>query len=421
MKHEVYNLKNYDLHTVETNRFKTISFVAQIRIKNEKIHDKYIPMLWRMLVNTSAKYKTIKEICEASANIYEPNYSIRFIGSGSQDVLVLSGSFINEKYTEKGMNEESIKFLLEFLFNPNIDEGGFDKEIFEIQKNRLVNYYKNIKDYPREYASYRYMANTKYYDYDEYTLEELIEITESLTRKELYEFYKKIIKEGKFDIFICGNFNSLEMKEIVERNVDFKGFKQEKPAHQIIQKTYRKNPKIIIEKTPNAQSFLIMGLKTTDITKYESIYVSLIYAWILGGGFNSLLNQVVREKNSLCYYIYVERNNLISGLRICAGIDGKDYDKVYELIEGELVNMQTGNFSSELFDSVKNIYYNSLENIEDYQNDILNSFISMECIDADDIKTRKEIVQKMTKEDIMNYAKKTHIDVVYLLKGDKNE
>ncbi len=421
MKREIYNLENYDIYTIKTNRFKTISFVAQIRIKNEKIHDKYIPMLRRMLINTSGSYNSIKEICEASANIYNPSYSIRFIGSGSQDVLILSGSFINEKYTEKGMNEESIKFLLDFIFNPKVDDGGFDEETFEIQKAKLIDYYKSIKDYPREYASYRYGSNTHYYDYEEYTLEEIIEITENLTRKELYDFYKKIIKEGKLDIYVCGNFDSLEMKQIIERNVNFKGFKQKKPVHQIIQKTYNEKPKEIIENSSNVQSFLIMGFKIVDITEYESKYVSLIYAWILGGGFNSLLNQVVREKNSLCYYIYVERNSLISGFRICAGIDGKDYDKVYKLIEGELMNMQTGNFSSELFESVKNIYYNSLENIEDYQGDILNSFISMECIDADDIETRKETVKKMTKEDIMKFAKKSHIDVVYLLKGDKNE
>ena len=83
--------------------------------------------------------------------------------------------------------------------------------------------------------------------------------------------------------------------------------------------------------------------------------------------------------------------------------------------------MKTGNFSDELIESVKTTYYHTLENIEDYQSDMLNSFISEVCIDADNIDTRREKIKNLTREDIMEYAKKVHIDTVYLLKGDKSE
>lgn len=421
MKYKKYELGNYDIHTIVTDRFKTVGFAVQLRIPNEKIHDKYFSMLWRMLVNTSSKYNSIKEINKASANIYDPYYNVRFISSGLQDILVLSGSFINEKYTEIGMNEESIKFLLDVIFNPKIVDDGFDKEIFEIQKSKLIDYYKSTKDYPNEYADMRLHENMQYYDYKEHSLEEMIKLIEGLTNTELYEFYKKVINEGKLDIFVCGNFDADEMRNILKKNVEFKGKKQENPVHQIIQKKYNKKPNVIIENSDNVQSILLIGFKTINVLDYESKYVSLIYSWILGGGFNSLLNQTIREKNSLCYYIYIDRNDLVSGFRICAGINGKDFDKVYALIQEELKNMEQGNFSDELIESVKTTYYHTLENIEDYQSDMLNSFISEVCIGADDIKTRKEKIKNLTKEDIMEYAKKVHIDTVYLLKGDKSE
>jgi len=420
MKYKKYDLDNYDIHTVTTDRFKTIGLAVTFRIKNEKIHDKYIPMLWRMLIDTNSKYSSLKEISEASANIYDPYINIGFTGSGSEDILTLSGTFINEKYTEKGMNEESIKFLLDFIFKPKIIEGGFDEEMFEIHKAKLIDYYKSTKDYPKAYAESRIHEETKYYDYKEYSLDELIKLTESLTREELYEFYKKIINTGKLDIFICGNFDSDEIKNIISNNIDFKGKKKKKPVHQIIQTTYNKKPKIIIDKSANVQSFLIIAFKVINMTDYESKYVLLIYSWILGGGFNSLLNQKVREENSLCYYIYSSQNSLVSGLKIYAGIDGKNFETVYELIKKELINIENGNFSSELLNSVKKFYYRSLESTEDYQSDMLNDIIKKEFIETDDTKTRKEIMEKLTKEDVMNLAKKIHIDTVYLLKGEKN-
>ncbi len=420
MKYKKYDLDNYDIHTVTTDRFKTIGLAVTFRIKNEKIHDKYIPMLWRMLIDTNSKYSSLKEISEASANIYDPYINIGFTGSGSEDILTLSGTFINEKYTEKGMNEESIKFLLDFIFKPKIIEGGFDEEMFEIHKAKLIDYYKSTKDYPKAYAESRIHEETQYYDYKEYSLDELIKLTESLTREELYEFYKKIINTGKLDIFICGNFDSDEIKNIISNNIDFKGKKKKKPVHQIIQTTYNKKPKIIIDKSANVQSFLIIAFKVINMTDYESKYVLLIYSWILGGGFNSLLNQKVREENSLCYYIYSSQNSLVSGLKIYAGIDGKNFETVYELIKKELINIENGNFSSELLNSVKKFYYRSLESTEDYQSDMLNDIIKKEFIETDDTKTRKEIMEKLTKEDVMNLAKKIHIDTVYLLKGEKN-
>ena len=107
---------------------------------------------------------------------------------------------------------------------------------------------------------------------------------------------------------------------------------------------------MIIEPSSNAQSNLIVGCKLLDLNDFERKYVFVLYSWILGGGMNSLLTQTVREKNSLCYYIYAVRQNLFDTMKIYAGIDGEDFEKTYELIRKEMDNMKKGNFSSELFE-----------------------------------------------------------------------
>ena len=81
--------------------------------------------------------------------------------------------------------------------------------------------------------------------------------------------------------------------------------------------------------------------------------------------------------------------------------------------------MKKGNFTDELFEGVKEIYYNSLIKIEDSQSDLVGNFTSEVFVHNDDIETRKKQMAKVTKDDIINLAKKVHIDTVFLLKGER--
>ena len=413
-----YDMNGFDLHVIKTDRFKTISYNINIRFDDEKDTERYMGLLSRLLIQTSKKYDSLRDINVACASIYDPSYNIRVLSSGSKDILILTASFANEKYTEAGMNEANFKFLTSFIFEPKIIDNGFDREVFEIQKEKLLEYYRTMKDRPQDYAGGRLSEEMKCKKYDVMSLDDLIKSIESLTAKDLYSFYKKIMDEGKLDIFVCGDVEPLEIRDIFSKLIKFKGTK-EKIEHLVKQTSYNKKERIIIEPSNNVQSNLAIGCKLMDLTDFERNYVFVLYSWILGGGMNSLLTQTVREKNSLCYYIYAVRQNLFETMKIYAGINGSDFDKTYELIQEEMKNMEKGNFSSELFEGVKEIYYNSLIKIEDMQSDLVGNYTSELFTSNDRIDVRRKQMEKVTKEDVMNLAKKVHIDTVYLLKGER--
>ena len=413
-----YDMNGFDLHVIKTDRFKTISYNINIRFDDEKDTERYMGLLSRLLIQTSKKYDSLRDINVACASIYDPSYNIRILSSGSKDILTLTASFANEKYTEAGMNEANFKFLTSFIFEPKIIDNGFDREVFEIQKEKLLEYYRTMKDRPQDYAGGRLSEEMKCKKYDVMSLDDLIKSIESLTAKDLYSFYKKIMDEGKLDIFVCGDVEPLEIRDIFGKLIKFKGTK-EKLEHLVKQTSYNKKERIIIEPSNNVQSNLAIGCKLMDLTDFERNYVFVLYSWILGGGMNSLLTQTVREKNSLCYYIYAVRQNLFETMKIYAGINGSDFDKTYSLVKEEMNNMEKGNFSSELFEGVKEIYYNSLIKIEDSQSEIVGNYTSELFTHNDKIDVRKKQMEKVTKEDVMNLAKKVHIDTVYLLKGER--
>ena len=413
-----YDMNGFDLHVIKTDRFKTISYNINIRFDDEKDTERYMGLLSRLLIQTSKKYDSLRDINVACASIYDPSYNIRVLSSGSKDILTLTASFANEKYTEAGMNEANFKFLTSFIFEPKIIDNGFDREVFEIQKEKLLEYYRTMKDRPQDYAGGRLSEEMKCKKYDVMSLDDLIKSIESLTAKDLYGFYKKIMDDGKLDIFVCGDVEPLEIRDIFSKLIKFKGTK-EKIEHLVKQTSYNKKERIIIEPSNNVQSNLAIGCKLMDLTDFERNYVFVLYSWILGGGMNSLLTQTVREKNSLCYYIYAVRQNLFETMKIYAGINGSDFDKTYSLVKEEMNNMEKGNFSLELFEGVKEIYYNSLIKIEDSQSEIVGNYTSELFTHNDKIDVRKKQMEKVTKEDVMNLAKKVHIDTVYLLKGER--
>ncbi len=418
MEYFDYDMGGFNLHVIKTNRFKTISYNINIRFEDEKDTERYMGMLSRLLIQTSSHFDSLRDINVFCASIYDPSYNIRILSSGSQDILTLSASFANEKYTEIGMNEANFKFLTSFIFEPKIIDNGFDREVFEIQKEKLLEYYRTMKDRPQDYASGRLSEEMKTRKYDVMKLNEFIQSIESLTAEELYDFYKKIMKEGTLDIFVCGDVNPTKIKNIFSKLIKFKGSKK-KINHLIKQDSYNKKEKIIIEPSLNTQSNLVIGCKLMDLTDFERKYVFVLYSWILGGGMNSLLTQTVRERNSLCYYIYATRQNLFETMKIYAGINGSDFEKTYDLVKKEMKNMEEGNFPLELFEGVKEIYYNSLIKIEDTQSEVTGNYTSELFIHNDRIDVRKKQMEKVTKEDVMNLAKKVHIDTVYLLKGER--
>ena len=125
----------------------------------------------------------------------------------------------------------------------------------------------------------------------------------------------------------------------------------------------------------------------------------------------------VREKNSLCYYIYSTIRSTSDIMIISSGIDCANYDKTVELIKNEVLNMKNGKFDNEDINKAISAYLNGYESILDSQKQILSNIISHVYLGFDLVEDRIKNIKKVTKEDIINLAKKIHIDTIYLLHG----
>ena len=159
MNLETINMGAYNLHIIKTKKFKTITIDVDFysEIKKEEITKRNL--LKMSLLDSSSNYKTERELIIESENLYDIKVSSSISRIGNFSNLSFQTKFLNEKFTEGGMNKESIIFFLDLIFNPYIKDNSFLN--IEKQKNKLRQQILSIKDNKVKYSVLKLMEKMK--------------------------------------------------------------------------------------------------------------------------------------------------------------------------------------------------------------------------------------------------------------------
>lgn len=418
MNYEVYDMGSYKLHCIRSLQFKKTNVLINLKSRAKKSEITYRTLLTRVLMESSKKYKTSREMVIETENLYNLYLKSTSYLSGNYNIISFDATFLNNEYTDDDLFSNAIDFIIEILTNPNVENDEFANEPFTLAKNLLKEELDTFKDDPNQYSYFRLFEEIDKKSVSAYPPLGTIKELEKITPKKLYQYYKKFIKEDQIDIFVISPLDKETVKKIFLNKISFEKRYSNKESHYISYKDYRKRVKIVREKENYEQSKLLIGCKFDDLTPFEIKYVSLVYSYILGGGPSSKLFQTVREKNSLCYSISSSFKQLNKYLIISSGINPDSFNKCYRLIKKELKNMSNGNFEKEKIEEAKVTYISSMKEIKDSPRAILSTYVSHEYMDMDFLDEREEKIKEVTYNDVVNFAKKLHIDTVYILEGD---
>lgn len=417
MKRIDYEMDGYNIHVLKTDRFKQIKIFVDLIIPEERSFICNIPLLSGILMRTNSKYNRINERNLAAYELYAPDYYIDYETFGSNLVFTLGLTFLNEKYTEKGMNEKSIDFAFNILFNPKVENGSFDEEMLEIIKDEYIHKMETVKERPRSYIGPKLSENMPNSYYKPLTLEESINGEKMVNGKSLYEFYLKLLEKSRMEIFVTGDVNAERIRDIIKAKIPYKPVLNELHSSYIVQ---RKDDgvKIIKENILDEQSLLAVGLVVKDLSFFESNYVFRFYTSILGGSNESLLNDEARNRRALCYSIKAIRNDFTGTVKIMSAFDKENYDEMMQIIKDKIEDMKEGKFEDYLIDDYKRSYIDSFDDCEDFIGVCTND-MENEVLFGDDSNEKKiENINKVTKEDIIELAKKVYIKTIVFLKGE---
>ena len=419
MKYIKKELPSYNLHMIKTDKFKStyieVIFSDEIKKENITINN----FLSSYLTYSTKKYNSKIKYAKKLEDLYAASVFSNVDRLGKMFNVDFNMRVLNDKYTEDGLLEQSVDFLHEVLFNPNVENDEFDKDIFKIIKNNEQSRIERFKENQREYSILKlYELFDKNAPYA-YNLKGYIDDLNKITPKNLYSYYKEFIKCNNIDIFIIGNIDFDYTEKLFDKKFKFNNKKDDSYNAVIDYKEHRKERQEIVEKDHTNQAKLSIACTIEGMTKFEKEYVLNLYNIILGGSADSKLFKNIREKYSLCYYASSNANKLDNVFTISSGINKENYSKMLVLIDKEMKDMENGKFSDEELDNAVKYYISALDEIDDKPVVLLASYYAIAKLGVASIEERKEIIKTVTREDIMAFAKKIHIDTIFLLGGDK--
>ena len=414
MEYICYNMNAYNLHIVNTKKFKTITVDICFREKINKDEITLRNLLKEIMVNASYDYPSERELIKATEELYDLKLLTSTYRIGNYNFLSMKIRFLNEKYTEKGMNYASIKLLLDLIFKPKLDAD------FEKCKNKIEKSILSLNDNKVKYAISKLLESTKDMPYS-YNFYGNIEDLNKITIEDIKKCYENLLTNDIIDIFVVGEVNSEEIKNIFKENFKVKTF--HKVDNKVIVKelTPRTKTNIIREQDDINQIQLTILCSLNSITEYERKYVSLVYSEMLGGSANSILFDTVREKNSYAYYVNSIIKPYDNNMIIYSGIHEDNEKEVIKLIKKCLKDITKGKFNDEIFQSSKNTIISSLKASLDNPIGIINNCLSNILVSSPTIEEKIKIIEKITKEEVINFSKKITIHTIYILEGSNEE
>ena len=393
---------------LQSNKFKTNLVALFITVPLTKENCTKNALLTSVLRRGTNNLKTQEEIAKRLEELYGAGFNCGVDKLGNYHVLKFYLETLENTYTLNNENllQEGVNLLLDIVFNPLIENNGFNKLYVDQEKLNLQRLIESRKDNKALYAKERCLENMfvdeSYSLYKYGSVDDLANINEI----NLYAYYKELLKDCKIDLYITGNnIDNIKVPEIPSKNLP-----QIPNVHIAPSK-----PNVVNEIQDVTQGKLIIGLDVDDKNKTA---VSM-YNTILGGGANSKLFQNVREKASLAYSAgssYIRRKNVIL---IQTGIEIENYDKALKIVEEQLEDMKNGKISDGEFNSAKQLIVSSIELIEESKEDMITFYFDQNLFEENlSVTEYKEMIKKVTKDDVIKIAQKVKEDTIYFLTND---
>lgn len=410
MKYTCHDMNAYNLHIIKTDKFKTVTVGVAFRRKIKKEEITIRNLLKELMVNATYNYPTERKLIMATENLYDLKLIAANYRVGNYAIMTFRTRFLNEKYTEDGMNEESIKFFLDLIFNPKLDSD------IPKCKQKIIKSIESLKDNKIRYALSKLLETTgdMPYAYNGYGyIDDLNKINED----DLKKYYNSVIKNDIVDVYVVGDVDEVKIKKIFREY--FKVTTYHKQEINLIVKELPNSKKLLEynEKEDVNQTQLTILCNLKGLTDRDRKYVMPVFTEMLGGTANSILFDAVREKNSYAYYVNAIVKSYDNILMIYSGIEHGNHKNVIKIIKKTLLEISKGKFDNDKFESAKETMISAIKASLDNPMGIITNYYAKTLVGSPDALERIANINKVTRDDIIAVSKKIHMHTLFILEG----
>lgn len=413
-----YEMDGYTLHIIPSKKFKNITISLKLKNLLQKETTTIRTLLSFMLTTGTLEYPSTQTFSQHLEDLYGAKFGSNIGTKGKSQIINLTSICINEEYLpyKDTLLEEQIKIMKDVLLHPNASNNAFDPKSFEIKKKELKERLRANNDDKFTYSLeklFQYMGEK---DILGISSTGYIEEVDNITNEEVYNYLQNCLKEDQKHVYVVGDVDE-SIVDIFKKHLHFSRANEDNGSSNIFE-SKKTEVLEIIEKQDITQSKLNLGYTIDSDFIHANHYAFTVFNAIFGGFSQSRLFKVVREENSLCYYVSSSYDAFNGIMIVNAGIEGKDYEKACQLISEELENMKQGNFQENDITIAKKMLANALTKANDEPVSMIALAFNRDIVHKNE--TNEEYLDKLmhvTREEIMKVAKTVTLDTIFLLTG----
>mgnify|MGYP004622677897 FL=1 len=419
MIYKEYKTNTYNIYTVKTNKFKTchMEIVFRNNIKRNEITKR--SLITELLVENSLEFNTRKKMITELENLYNSYFYGVTNRVGSTVLTSFCFDFINPKLVDEKI-DSFIKFPIKSILYPNVTNNEFDVTTFLYVKERVKKDIESIVEDPKNYSIDKLLNVMCEDSASSININGYLSDLNDINNSNIFDYYKSMLMHDYVDIYIIGDIDMDNVVDIIKNNFKLNVFKNHNVSYEVVNKQVKKE-RIVYDSIDCSQENICIGLNIRDINRFEKNYVSNIYNMILGGGsLDTKLYEKLRNENSLCYNC-VSLYQKFDGLFLLHTAINKENEKLaINLMKSALDDMKNGNVTLEEIENAKKAIITSLNMSFDNPGRIIDNYLFKNLFDLDDLDIRIKEYNKVSKSDIVNFAKKVSINTILCLKDDEN-
>lgn len=243
---------------------------------------------------------------------------------------------------------------------------------------------------------------------------------ESIHYQKLTRHYRSILQTSPVEIFYCGRADSRRVARVFRDALSMlpRGEIDYDIGTDVRMNSVEAQPRYVEEEMNVSQGKLVIGFRLGDVMEEPDIAAIYVFSSVFGSGSTSKLFVNVREKLQLCYYAGSSVDIHKGIMLVSSGIEFDKFDAAKAEILSQLDEMKNGNITDDELNAAKSGIASALRSGMDSQGELEGFFLSQTLAGLDyGPMELAQLVEEVTKDNVVSVAKSVECDLVYFLKG----
>lgn len=414
------------LRHCQTEKFKagTLSVSLVLPIARDSTY--LTSLLLAVLLRGTERYPDVSAINRRLDDLYGTELSLRNFYRGDCQIIGLSADFVEDVYLPEdpnrvGLAESAAEMIRELLFRPRLDADGLLLARYvESEKKLQCDAIRAQKNQPQSYAAER--CRSLLYQNEPcgipvYGTEAEVE---AVTPQSLTAHWRRLLSQVSLHCFYVGRSDAHTVATVLDRTFsDVLSAATLPPSHAAVVSVAmaRRMPLECEEPFPSGQGHLVIGLRSGITVSDPAFYACTLFNELLGASPISRLFMNVREKLSLCYSCHSVYNSYKGTILISCGLQNDNRLRAEQAILRQIHDLAEGAFGTDEWMAAQKSLENVYRQLEDSPTALESFYFGRGLVgNTDDIEQTLRRFASVTREDVMNVARKIRVDTIFFLR-----